>query len=398
MWKKIYSTIFTPRLDDEELGQHLESIKSSMPTPVFWLLGKTQSGKTSIIKALTGDSRAQIGNGMHSCTRTSFIYDFPDSQDCIMHFLDTRGLGEVDYEPDCDIKAFQEQAHVLIVVMKAMDHSQQTVIEAVRSIHKAKPDWPVIVAQTALHEGYPNPAFEHLSPYPFEAEGWIKIVPEDLHRSLLEQRTLFKGINAQFVPVDFTLPEDGYQPVNYGLEAFWRSLEAALPHGIAMMLHDMKEIRKELHDAYSKAAHPHIIAYALTSAAAGAVPIPFVDIPIVTLIQAKMFQTIASIYNYKLDRKSWAEISSSLGITLLTNIGRRELIKLIPVYGSAASSALTAATTYALGKTLTVYFQNLRSGTALSSEVFRVIYKEQFEQGRSMLKDYVYEIQHKVSK
>ncbi len=398
MWKKIYSTVFTPRLDDEQLSKRLEAIKSSMPTPVFWLLGKTQSGKTSIIKALTGDSRAQIGNGMHACTRTSFIYNFPDSQDCIMRFLDTRGLGEVDYEPDYDIEAFREQAHVLIVVMKAMDHSQQAVMEAVRSIHKAKPDWPVIVAQTALHEGYPDPAFEHLSPYPFDAEDWTKIVPENLRRSLLEQRKLFKSIDAQFVAVDFTLPEDGYQPVNYGLEAFWRSLETALPHGIAMMLHDMKEIRKELHDVYSKAAHPHIIAYALTSGTAGAFPVPFVDIPIVTLIQAKMFQTIASIYNYKLDRKSWAEISSSLGITLLTNIGRRELIKLIPVYGSPASSALTAATTYALGNTLTGYFQNLRSGRALSSEVFRVIYKEQFELGRSMLKDYVNEIQHKVLK
>ncbi|HEY8219669.1 MAG TPA: DUF697 domain-containing protein [Methylobacter sp.] len=398
MWKKIYSTVFTPRLDDEELGKHLEAIKSSIPTPVFWLLGKTQSGKTSIIKALTGDSRAQIGNGMHACTKTAFIYDFPDSQDCIMRFLDTRGLGEVDYDPDDDIEAFQDQAHVLIVVMKAMDHSQQAVMEAVRSIHKAKPDWPVIVAQTALHEGYPDSAFEHLSPYPFDAEDWTKIIPDDLRRSLLGQRKLFKGINAQFVAVDFTLPEDGYHPVNYGLEAFWHSLEIALPHGVAMVLHGMKEIRKELHDVYSKAAHPHIIAYALTSGAAGAVPIPFVDIPIVTLIQAKMFQTIASIYNYQLDRKSWVEISSSLGISLLTNIGRRELIKLIPVYGSAASSALTAATTYALGKTLTIYFQNLRSGTALSREVFQVIYKEQFELGRSMLKDYVAEIQQKVSK
>jgi uncharacterized protein (DUF697 family) len=215
---------------------------------------------------------------------------------------------------------------------------------------------------------------------------------------LLEQRKLFKGIDAQFVPVDFTLPEDGYQPVNYGLEALWRSLETALPHGIAMMLHDMKEIRKELHDAYSKAAHPHIIAYALTSGAAGAVPIPFVSVPVVTLLQAKMFQTIASIYNYKLDRKSWVEISSSLGITILTNIGRRELIKLVPVYGSAVSSVLTAATTYALGKTLTVYFQNLHSGKALSSEAFRVIYQEQFELGRTLLKDYVNEIQQKVLK
>lgn len=396
MWKKFYSAIFTPRLDDKEINKRLEAIKSSMPTPIFWLLGKTQSGKTSIIKALTGDSRAQIGNGMHACTGTALIYDFPDSQDCIMRFLDTRGLGEVDYQPDDDIEAFQEQAHVLIVVMKAMDHAQQAVMEAVHSIHKAKPEWPLIVVQTALHEGYPDPAFEHLSPYPFDAEGWTKTVPENLRQSLLEQRKLFKGIDAQFVAVDFTLPEDGYQPVNYGLEAFWRSLESALPHSISMMLHDMKEVRKKLHNAYSKAAHPHIIAYALTSGAAGAIPIPFVDIPVVTLVQGKMFQTIASIYNHPLDRKSWAEISSSLGITLLSNIGRRELVKLIPVYGSAVSSVLTAATTYALGKTLTVYFENLRSGKVLSDELFRVVYTEQFELGRSMLKDYVHEIQHKV--
>jgi uncharacterized protein (DUF697 family) len=398
MWKKIYSTVLTPRLDDEELSKHLASIKSTMPTPVFWLLGKTQSGKTSIIRALTGDSRAQIGNGMQACTQTAFIYNFPDSQDCIMRFLDTRGLGEVDYDPAGDIAAFQEQAHVLIVVMKAMDHAQQAVMDAVRTIHKARPDWPVIVAQTALHEGYPDPAFEHLHPYPFDAEDWVKTVPDDLRRSLLEQRKLFKDIAAQFVPVDFTLPEDGYRPVNYGLEAIWRSLGTVLPRGMAIVLHNMKEIRKELHDAYSKAAHPHIVAYALTSAAAGAVPVPFVGIPVVTLIQAKMFQTIASIYNYKLDRKSWVEISSSLGITLLTNIGRRELVKLIPGYGSAVSSMLTAATTYALGKTLTIYFQNLRSGTALSSEVFRGIYKEQFELGQSLLKDYVNEIQQKVLK
>ena len=394
MWKTIYSAVFRPRLDDEEINQRFSDIKASMPTPVFWLLGKAQSGKTSIIKALTGDSRARIGNGMQPCTRTAFIYDFPDSQNCIMRFLDTRGLGEVDYEPDSDIEAFRGQAHVLIVVMKAMDHSQHGVMEAVHSIHKAKPDWPVIVVQTTLHEGYPDPGFEHLTPYPYEREDWAGTVPEDLRRSLLEQRSLFKGIEAQFVPVDFTLPEDDYQPVNYGLEAFWKSLEAALPRGISMMLHNMKDIRKELHDVYSKAAHPHIIAYSLISGAAGAVPIPLVDVPVVTLVQAKMFQTVASIYSYKLDRKSWAEISSALGITLMTSLGRREMIKLIPVYGLAVSSVLTAASTYALGKTLTVYFQNVRSGKQLSQELFRAVYKEQFEQGRNLLKNYMREIQH----
>lgn len=398
MWKKIYSKVFTPRLDDQEINERLDAIKSSLPTPVFWLLGKTQSGKTSIIKALTGDSRAQIGNGMRACTKTAFIYDFPDSQNCIMRFLDTRGLGEVDYDPAGDIDAFREQAHVLIVVMKAMDHAQQAVMTAIRAIHKAKPDWPVIVVQTALHEGYPGCGFEHINPYPFDAGDWINIIPENLRRSLLEQRLLFKGIDAHFVPVDFTLPEDGYPPANYGFEAFWSVLETVLPRGIALILQDMKTMRKELHDAYSAAAHPHIIAYALIAGAAGAVPVPFVDIPVVTAIQAKMIQTIASIYHYSMDRKSWAEISSALGITLLSNIGRRELIKLIPVYGSAVSSALTAATTYAFGKTLTIYFQHLRNGKVLSNELFRVVYKEQFEQGQAIMKNYINEVRHKALK
>lgn len=398
MWNKIYSTVFSPQLDEVEIIQRISSVKASMPTPVFWLLGKTQSGKTSIIKALTGDSRAQIGNGMQPCTQTAYIYDFPDSQDCILRFLDTRGLGEVDYDPAADIEAFSGQAHVLVVVVKAMDHALHAVVHAVRSIHKAKPEWPVIVVQTALHEGYPDPSFEHLLPYPYDQENGTEPVPEKLRRSILEQRNLFKGIEAQFVPIDLTMPEDGYQPCNYGLDAFWRSLESVFPHGIAMMLHDMKDLRKQLHDAYSKAAHPHIVAYSLISGVAGSVPVPFVDIPLVTLIQAKMFQTIASIYRYQLDRKSWAEIGSALGITLLTNLGRRELIKLIPVYGLAVSSLLTAATTYALGKTLTVYFQHSRNGKELSHELFQSIYKEQFESGRNLLKNYVNEIQNQVMK
>lgn len=396
MWEKIYSAVLTPRLETEEVDERLEAIKSSLPTPVFWLLGKTQSGKTSIIRALTGDSRAQIGNGMHACTKTALIYDFPGPQDCMMRFLDTRGLGEVDYDPGSDIEAFQEQTHVLIVVMKAMDHAQDAVMQAVRSVHKAKPDWPVVVVQTALHEGYPDAGFEHPSPYPFGGDAWSHAVPENLRRSLLAQRKLFKGIDARFVALDLTLPEDGYRPVNYGLEAFWSSLEEALPHGIALMLHEMKDMRKELHEMYSKAAHPHIVAYSLLSGVAGAMPVPFVDIPMVTLVQTKMFHTIASIHNYKLDRKSWAEISSALGLSLLANIGRRELVKLIPVYGLAVSSVLTAATTFALGKTLTVYFRNLRSGTEISNELFRKIYAEQFDLGRAMLKDYMTEIQHKV--
>ena len=46
--------------------------------PVFWLFGKTQSGKTSVVKYLTGATDAEIGEGFQPCTRTTRRYAFPE--------------------------------------------------------------------------------------------------------------------------------------------------------------------------------------------------------------------------------------------------------------------------------------------------------------------------------
>lgn len=396
IWKRYYSSVFAPQVDDAEINAWLADFKSALPSPVFWLLGKTQSGKTSLIRALTGDSRAQIGNGMQACTRSAFAYDFPNSEDCILKFLDTRGLGEIDYDPKADLDAFQEQTQVMIVVIKAMDHAQHAVIEALRKILKNKPHLPVIVVQTALHEGYPDHNFEHIHPYPFQVDAWPNAVPENLSRSLLAQRQLFKGINAQFVAIDFTLPEDLYQPVYYGLDALWQSLETALPHGMAQLLHHMRDMRHELYDIYGKAAMPSIMAYSILAGAAGAIPMPLVDIPLVTLLQMKMLHNLASIFHYPVNHEHLTEIGGVLGIAFLTNWGRRELVKLIPGFGAPISAVLTAATTYALGKTLIVYFQSKRDGLSLGKRHFQSIYAEQLDAGKLLMKDYIGHAQTKA--
>ena len=44
--------------------------------PVVWLLGKTGAGKSSLVRALTEQSDAEIGNGFQPCTRTARRYDF----------------------------------------------------------------------------------------------------------------------------------------------------------------------------------------------------------------------------------------------------------------------------------------------------------------------------------
>ncbi len=214
-WKRLSEQVLSPRVDSAEVEQQLRRAREKLPQPVIWLLGKTQSGKSSLVRALTGSSDAEIGNGFRPCTRTARLYAFPSEEQCLVRFLDTRGLGEVNYDPSEDIAHCQRQSHLLIVTVRAMDHALQPVVDAVAAVRKAKRDWPTVVVQTALHEGYP-PGASHPQPYPFEADVWDASVPDDLARSLRRQREEFAGLASRFVPVDFTLPEDELPPQYYG--------------------------------------------------------------------------------------------------------------------------------------------------------------------------------------
>ena len=65
---------------DAQLRHKLDDIRQKTPIPVFWLYGKSQSGKTSLIKFLTGADEAEIGHGFKPCTRFSRKYLFPTAQ------------------------------------------------------------------------------------------------------------------------------------------------------------------------------------------------------------------------------------------------------------------------------------------------------------------------------
>jgi uncharacterized protein (DUF697 family) len=391
MWKSLKNILLSPSVNESELSARLDRIRKDLPAPVFWMLGKTQSGKTAIIRALTGHEQAQIGNGFQPCTRHSRIYHFPDEEDCLMRFLDTRGIGEVDYDASEDIEVFSHQTHVLIVVMKAMDHAQKSVLDALRTILAEQPGSPVIVAQTCLHEGYAGPSDQPIEPYPFLDSEKSDRIPGKLARSLRQQQRMVEdaGVQAIFVPLDFTLPEDGYEPVFYGLEAFWNALEQSLPQGIMVLLRDARQARDQLRDLYRATVHPHILGYSIVAGMAGAVPLPLVDIPLVAAIQLKLFQTIASVYQQSLTRRRLQDIGSAIGVGFLTNLGKRQLLKIIPAYGTAAASVMTAASTYALGKTLDLYFSHSMHGGVKERAIYQEIYREQLENGKQLLKTYM---------
>jgi hypothetical protein len=69
-----------------------------------------------------------MGEGFEPCTRTATIYDVPPEAPLI-RFLDTRGMGEVDYDPAEDIAWCERQSRLLLVAMQVADPIQQSVLQ-----------------------------------------------------------------------------------------------------------------------------------------------------------------------------------------------------------------------------------------------------------------------------
>ncbi len=388
-WRALRDAVLTPQVSSSKLDEQLRQSQLSLPVPVIWLLGKAQSGKTSIVRAITGITKAEIGNGFQPCTRTARLYAFPDEATCMLRFLDTRGLGEAGYDPTEDLAYCQEQAHLVMVVIKAMDHAQKPVLTALQAICKAQPNWPVIVVQTALHEGYENCTDPHVLPFPFDTEPWPVAIPTDLARSLQYQRREFAEYADRFIALDLTLPDDGLTPADYGLESLWTAIEDEFPRGLRSILEAKPELRSELGDIYYAAAWPHIVSYSLAAGGAGAVPWPLVDIPVVIAIQAKMFHALSSIYGQPLTSQLMTEFGTAVGGSMLARMVRSILAKFVPVFGSVFGAAYNAATTYALGCSLCWYFAQQRRGASPDAAKLREFYSKELEEGRRRFAEYL---------
>ncbi|WP_296807663.1 DUF697 domain-containing protein, partial [Thiocapsa sp.] len=249
-------------------------------------------------------------------------------------------------------------------------------------------------AQTGLHDAYPSDG-EHPRPYPFEDDDWTEVVPLDLARALRAQRdrlgALPGEIPVRWVPIDLTLPEDGFDPPDYGLDALWEAIEGVSTLRLEALLRSDAGVR----DAYARSAHPHIVGYAIAAAGVGALPV--VDLVGVPAIQAKMLQSLAALYGQPWDRRAILEflglLGTGIGVAYAARSAGRAVVKLIPVWGQTAGAVWGAtasgATTYALGKAAGFHFNRRRRGLPADAEGLRRTFSEGFDTGATLLKDLV---------
>lgn len=383
---------------DAAFEQQRRDLIQKTPVPVFWLFGKTGSGKSSIVRYLTGATQAEIGNGYRPQTRTSAQYDFPTSDAPIVRFLDTRGLGEAGYDPAEDLQEFDERTHVVVVVARLMDHALQEIVEPLRRIRAARPSRPVVLALTCLHEAYP---FEqHPDPDPFEsltdlaadagAGSTDRLGPlarwPILQRSLAEQEQRFIGLVDRIVPIDLTLPEDGYHDPEFGGKRLESALIAVLPAACRQALLHLDDLRASLQDLMERKALPMILAHSSLAATAAATPLPWVDIPAVMGVQSRLIYLLADLYDQKMNAELLLKMVGAMAGQLALRFAVRAPLKFIPFVGHTANAAMAFAYTFSLGKACCWYFGEIRNGHVPLPEELNRVWGEQLEQAVSVWK------------
>jgi uncharacterized protein (DUF697 family) len=371
--------LFSRSRDDATLERRVRDLQQRAPVPVFWLFGKTQSGKTTIIKYLTGAEEAEIGAGFRPTTRFSRQYQFPTPDAPLLSFLDTRGVDEPGYDPQEDIARFDVLAHVVVVTVRVMDHAQDRILRDIGRIHAAKPERPIVLVLTCLHEA--SPQQQHPWPY-----------AEDLCRSIAKQRERFRGLADVVVPIDLTKPEEGFTDPAYGGEHLKAVLVEVLPAAYRQTLLSVEAATRELRDWHERRALPYILSYSSVAATAGAIPVPWVDLFILPGIQTRMIYHLAQLYSQPLSGTRFLELASTLGLGMLVRQAIREVVKVLPGVGSVVSGTLAGSSTFALGKAFCYYYSAVFAGHVPRTAELKAYYQAQLHQAQQFWKT----LQHKA--
>ncbi len=147
----------------------------------------------------------------------------------------------------------------------------------------------------------------------------------------------------------------------------------------------MTEDIMEARDVYTDAGV--IISNAVKwSAAAGMIPVPYVDLLALGAVQFTMVRDLTLLYNINADKKLLETVVSTTLGTLAPTVVSTSLVgsslKLIPgggtLLGSASVAAFSAAATYAIGKVFVRHFENGGTLQNFSAESIQDELKEEF--------------------
>ncbi len=208
-------------------------------------------------------------------------------------------------------------------------------------------------------------------------------MPEALQKLIDSKQQQFKGLVDALIPIDLTQPEDGFADPNFGGARLKAAILEYLPHAYRQALLVLGVDTQGKSDR-QKRSQWQILASSALAGTAGAVPVPWIDIPVVLALQTHLAIRIAKIYNQEINPSDWAILSSATGSRIAMRLALTEALKFIPYWGMAAGAASSFAFTYALGMSWDWYFANMRGGNVPDVNRLREIFQEQLKRGHQL--------------
>ena len=378
-------------VSETQVAEILASVRAELPTTEAILIGKPQAGKSSIVRGLTGVSAEIVGQGFRPHTQNTQRYAYPSADLPLLIFTDTVGLGDgtqntqtlID-ELSQDLDQATQRARVLILTVKITDFATDTLRQIAQQLRQQYPEIPCLLAVTCLHEAYPPDTADH-PPYPPDLA--------DLNRAFAALQDAFQAegktaLCQRAVLLDFTLEEDGYTPVFYGLEALRDALADLLPTAEARAIHQLLDgaVEHQLGSLYRDVGRRYIVAFSVMAATLGAVPLPFATMPVLTALQASMVTVLGKLYGQTLTPSQAGGVVSAIAGGFLAQAIGRELIKFLPGFGSVIAASWAAAYTWALGETACVYFGDLMGGKKPDPDRIQAVMKDAFKAAQERFK------------
>ena len=373
-------------VDEQQVAEILSTIRTELPTTEAWLIGKPQAGKSSIVRGLTGVSEDIVGEGFQPHTTHTERYAYPSDDLPLLIFTDTVGLGDVDRETEtiiaeleAELRQEQKCARILILTVKINDFATDSLRKIARQLRKQYPEIPCLLAITCLHEIYPTGVDNHPE-YPPNYTT-LKEAYQEIEQS-------FAGLYDRSVLIDFTLEEDEFNPVFYGLESFRDNLAELLPTAEANTIHQLldREAGDRIGNLYRDTARRYLVAFSTIAATLAAVPLPFATMPVLTALQVSMVGLLGKLYGQNLNPSQAGGVVSAIAGGFFAQAIGRELIKFIPGLGSAIAASWAAAYTWALGEGACVYFGDLMGGKKPDPQKIQAAMAEAFNAAKERFK------------
>ncbi|MGI0492198.1 YcjF family protein [Alkalinema pantanalense CENA528] len=426
------------RVDETKLKEILHQIRKDLPTTEAILIGKPQAGKSSIVRGLTGVSAEIIGQGFRPHTQHTQRYSYPTDELPLLQFVDTIGLGDgvqaisdvvrdllgelasaptversslersreqsgnadlldtartpspdqpvqpdqtaqMDASDDWDGKP-ATAAKVILLTVRVGDFATDSLRQIVQQVRQKHPEVPCLLVVTCLHQLYP-PSLENHPAYPPQIA--------EVDRAFAQIQQDFQGLFDRAVLIDFTLEEDGFDPVFYGLETLVNTLAELLPEAesraIAQLLDD-RSMGNQVGNLYREAARRAILPFAIMAGTLAAVPLPLATMPVLTAVQISMVAFLGQLYGQKLTVSQAGGLVSTIAGGFLAQTIGRELVKLIPGFGSVIAASWATAYTWALGETACAYFGDLLGGRKPDPAQIQAVMKSAFADAQDRLK------------